>query len=204
MMPYSDHQNSQKKKKMAVVSSRNVGSLKGRTSAMNSNGRLVGGILDRTARLANTKATKTRKAQIRIAHAKPTFGMRWTSMMGKITPPSEEPDTTSPSAAPRLAWNQVETYLQCQPCAKVKSPVTYSCERRVKHHGSADGGANSLAQQDLVILHGQAGHHQTKDMEESSCEQQRFGPVFIVDPADKGSTKDHEEDCIYGRRIRYR
>jgi hypothetical protein len=41
-------------------------------------------------------------------------------------------------------------------------------------------------------------------MEEGPCEQQRFGPVFIVDPADKGSTKDHKEDCIYGRRIRYR
>lgn len=99
----------QKKKNIEIVNRTKVSSLNGRTKAMISNGRIVGGVLDRTAKLANISRAKIKNAQMRIAHANPTSGMRWISMMGKITPPSEDPATASPMAAPLFARNHVET-----------------------------------------------------------------------------------------------
>lgn len=50
-----------------------------------------------------------RKAQARIVQANPTVGMRRTTIIGRITPPREEPAATRPRAAPRCAWNHVDT-----------------------------------------------------------------------------------------------
>jgi hypothetical protein len=35
--------------------------------------------------------------------------MRWTTIMGKMTPPKDEPAATRPKAVPLLWKNQVET-----------------------------------------------------------------------------------------------
>lgn len=43
-----------------------------------------------------------RKAQILIVHAKPTSGRRWTTMIGNMTPPREEPAIAKPPAIARL------------------------------------------------------------------------------------------------------
>lgn len=48
-----------------MVKSRKGGSFRGRTKAIGSNARRVGGILERTVRLAKIKSARMRKAQIR-------------------------------------------------------------------------------------------------------------------------------------------
>lgn len=77
---------------------------------MISNGRFVGGTRDRMVALATQSRAKMRNAQILIAQPNPTSGIKWMSMIGKMTPPSEDPETTRPIAAPRLAKNHVETW----------------------------------------------------------------------------------------------
>lgn len=95
---------------MARVKSKNAGSNNGRTKAMTENGRLDGAMRDRTVRLAKIKSANIRKAQIRIAQPKPTSGMRRMTMMGRMTPPRDDPAATKPRAAPRFAKNHVDTY----------------------------------------------------------------------------------------------
>lgn len=95
---------------MARVKSKNAGSDKGRTKAMRANGRLDGAMRDRTVKLAKIKSANIRKAQMRIAQPKPTSGIRRMTMMGRMTPPREDPAATKPRAAPRFAKNHVDTY----------------------------------------------------------------------------------------------
>ena len=94
---------------MDAVSRAKEGSVRGRMNAMMLNGRLVGAMRDLTVKLAKIRSARMRKAQMRIVQAKPTSGMRWTTMMGKMTPPRDEPAATAPKAAPLLWKNQVET-----------------------------------------------------------------------------------------------
>jgi len=68
---------------------------------------LLGGIRDVTVRLLKTIRPRIIKAQIRIVQPKPTCGISLLTMIGKMTPPSEEPATARPSAAPRFLRNQV-------------------------------------------------------------------------------------------------
>ena len=76
--------------------------------AIKLNGRFVGGIRERTVKFAKLSIANIRKAQIRSVQPKPTSGSRWIIMMGKMTPPSEDPATTRPRAAPRFSKNQVD------------------------------------------------------------------------------------------------
>ena len=73
------------------------------------NGRLVGSMRDLTVKLAKKRSASMRNAHMRIVQPNPTSGMRWTTIMGKITPPKDEPAATRPKAAPLLRKNQVET-----------------------------------------------------------------------------------------------
>ena len=94
---------------MAAVKSTKVGSLRGRIKAIRLNGRLVGVIWERTVKFAKMSSANIRKAQVRIAQPKPTSEIRWTTIMGKMTPPKDDPAATRPRAAPRFLKNQVET-----------------------------------------------------------------------------------------------
>jgi hypothetical protein len=73
------------------------------------NGRLVGSMRDLTVKLAKRRSDSMRNAQMRIVQPNPTSGMRWTTIMGRITPPRDEPAATRPKAAPLLWKNQVDT-----------------------------------------------------------------------------------------------
>ena len=80
-------------------------------NAIRLSGRLVGAIRERTVRLANITNASIRKAQMRIAQPKPTSGISLTTMIGRITPPKEDPAATMPSAAPLFLKNQVDTHV---------------------------------------------------------------------------------------------
>lgn len=89
----------------------NVGSFSGRTNASSSNGLFVGAILERTTRLAKMSNASIIKAQMRNVQPNPTSGIRWTTIIGNMTPPREEPAATRPMAAPRFLRNHVETWI---------------------------------------------------------------------------------------------
>ena len=57
--------------------------------------------------MAKIIMAKTRKAQILMVQAKPTWGIRCWTISGKMTPPREEPATVSPEAMARLLRNHV-------------------------------------------------------------------------------------------------
>lgn len=52
---------------------------------------------------------RMRKEAVRIAQEKPTAVTSRLIMMGKITPPREDPDAMTPKARARFLWNQVPT-----------------------------------------------------------------------------------------------
>ena len=94
------------------MSNKKGASFNGDTNAISLNGLLEGSILDRTAKFANSSNVKIRNAQIRMAQPKPTSGIKCISMMGKMTPPSDDPAVVRPRAAPRFLKNQVETQVK--------------------------------------------------------------------------------------------
>lgn len=69
----------------------------------------MGGMRARTVKIANDRRAKIRNAHIRMVQPKPTSFTRCVTMIGKMTPPSEEPAATRPNACPLFAKNQVET-----------------------------------------------------------------------------------------------
>ena len=93
------------------MSNKNGASFNGDTNAITLNGLLDGSILDRTAKFANNSKVKMRNAQMRIAQPNPTSGIKCMSMMGKMTPPNEDPAVVSPRAMPRFLKNQVDTQV---------------------------------------------------------------------------------------------
>lgn len=50
-----------------------------------------------------------RKEAVRIAQGKPTPDTSRRIIIGKITPPREDPDAMTPKARARFLWNQVPT-----------------------------------------------------------------------------------------------
>ena len=88
----------------------NAGSVNGLTKASTLNGRFDGSSLDLTVKMAKISNARIIKAQVRIAHPNPIFGIRWMSMIGKMTPPRDDPAATRPRAAPRFAKNHVDTH----------------------------------------------------------------------------------------------
>jgi hypothetical protein len=57
---------------------------------------------DETVKLVIMSRPRMRKAQILIVQAKPTFESRCVTMIGKMTPPKEEPAIARPPAIARL------------------------------------------------------------------------------------------------------
>lgn len=49
---------------------------------------------------------KRKERDVRRVQGKPTFGMRWRTMIGKTVPPSEDPHAMIPYAIPRRFENQ--------------------------------------------------------------------------------------------------
>jgi len=100
-----------KNRKAERVKALNLMSLKGSRNTESSNFLGCGGSLDRTVNIATVMSARTRKAHIRMAHPKPTCGMRCEAMIGKMIPPKPDPAAMTPYAAPLFLKNHVGTEL---------------------------------------------------------------------------------------------
>lgn len=96
-------------RKAPVASVANVGSEKGRTKSMGLTGLGLGGMRLTTVRLAKKPRPRMRKAQMRMVQPKPTCGMSFSTMTGKMTPPIDEPEAVTPRARARRLKNHVVT-----------------------------------------------------------------------------------------------
>ena len=81
---------------------RNFSSRSGVKYSLNLKGRETYWRLDEMVRLVVMSRPRMRKAHARIVHGKPILGIKWTAMIGKITPPNDEPTITTPPAIPRF------------------------------------------------------------------------------------------------------
>lgn len=68
-----------------------------------------GGCRDATVKFAMVRSPNIRNAAERIAHGKPTWGIRRLIMIGRMTPPRLEPLVAIPYAMPRFLSNHVAT-----------------------------------------------------------------------------------------------
>lgn len=99
-----------KKRNDAPTMSVNGNSLKWRVNSPIVHGVApFGDIRDTSVRFAITIMASIRNAVMRIDQPKPTWAMRRRIMMGKMTPPREDPDAVIPRANARRLKNQVET-----------------------------------------------------------------------------------------------
>jgi hypothetical protein len=89
----------------------NAGSLNGRKNSNISNFFGFGVNLDLTVRFAMISSPKIKNAAARIVHGNPIFGMSFETIMGKMTPPSDDPDAMTPNAVARFLKNQVPMEL---------------------------------------------------------------------------------------------
>lgn len=101
----------QKKQKHPATVTTNLGSLRGLMKFMIETSFFLCVNLDFSVRFEMPNMKRMRKAQIRIAHANPTCGIKCETMMGKITPPRLDPEAMMPSAKARRLPNQVLTEL---------------------------------------------------------------------------------------------
>ena len=79
-----------------------------------------------------------------------------------------------------------------------REPPGQGANGRQENYGHADGAADALAEQELVILRRKGGHHQPKDMHEGAAEHEQAEAVAVVDVADYGAQDGHEEDLEGG------
>lgn len=98
-----------KKKNDAKHKSANAGSRRGRMKSMRMNGLGEWLNLDFTVRLQITSIPRIIKAAALIVQGNPIRGMSFETMIGKITPPSDDPDAMTPNAAALFLKNQVPT-----------------------------------------------------------------------------------------------
>ena len=63
--------------------------------------------LDFTVRLAMISIPRIENAAVLMVHGNPISGISLDTMMGKITPPREDPEAIIPNAVARLLKNQV-------------------------------------------------------------------------------------------------
>ena len=103
-----------KKKKDAIHRRVNAGCFKGRINSIISSFLGRGANLDLTVKLAITSMPRIMNAQTLIVQGKPIFGISLLTMMGKITPPSDEPEAMIPNAAARFLKNHVPTELMAE------------------------------------------------------------------------------------------
>lgn len=74
------------------------------------------------------------KAQMRNVQPNPTSGIKWVTIIGKITPPSDEPAATRPMAAPLFFRNHVDTCAIISHGETEPGERTYAGERWIEHH----------------------------------------------------------------------
>jgi hypothetical protein len=96
-----------KKKKLPSTVSRYGVSLSGRMNCIMWKGFGRGGRRDLTVALATSIRARMRKPQTRIVQPNPILGISLLTMIGKMTPPVEEPAAMIPKAAARFLKNQV-------------------------------------------------------------------------------------------------
>jgi hypothetical protein len=99
-------------RKHTKTSRLNFSSVRGCTKSIMRTGLGKGGMRDRMSRLAKISSPRIMKAQIRIVQGKPTSLTSFVTMMGKMTPPSEEPLAAMPKARARFLKNHVVTQLK--------------------------------------------------------------------------------------------
>ena len=86
-----------------------VGSVNGRKKSMALTGLGRGGMRLTTVKQAMLPRPRIKNAQIRMVQPKPTCGMSFSTMIGKMTPPSDDPDAVTPRARARFLKNHVVT-----------------------------------------------------------------------------------------------
>jgi hypothetical protein len=96
-----------KKKKLPAAKSAYVGSFNGVMKSMSVTGLGDGLRRDLTVRFAMTSMPRMVKAAVRIVHAKPICGISFVTMIGKMTPPSDDPEAVIPNAVARFLKNHV-------------------------------------------------------------------------------------------------
>lgn len=84
-----------------------AGSLRGRMKSIISTLLGFGVNLDFTVRLEMMSIPRIMNAAALIVHGNPILGISFDTMMGKITPPREDPEAIIPNAVARLLKNQV-------------------------------------------------------------------------------------------------
>src|SRR5277367_4343385 len=98
-----------KKNQLPSVTSRKGISLKGLMNSMITRGFGRGLSLDLTVRLAIINMPSIVNAADRMAQGKPTSGISLVTMIGRTTPPKDEPEAMTPKAVARFLKNQVPT-----------------------------------------------------------------------------------------------
>ena len=91
-------------KKLLIARKENVVSLNGLKNSMSSNFRVGGGWRGFRRTFPMATRPRRRNAVLRIAQPKPIRGIRRDTIIGRITPPTDEPETTIPKA--RARWEE--------------------------------------------------------------------------------------------------
>jgi hypothetical protein len=108
-----------------------AGSFRGRMNSMTSTFFCRGVNLDFTVRLATAHMPKIMNAADLIVHGNPIFGMSLETIIGKITPPKDDPDAMVPKAVARFLKNHVPVELMAaKKIALAPSAEHTPCARR--------------------------------------------------------------------------
>jgi hypothetical protein len=100
-----------KKRKEAKHIKAKAGSVNGLMKSNASNFFGLGVSLDLTVRFATINIPRIVKATVRIVHGNPIKGMSLVTIIGKITPPSDDPEAITPKAVALFLKNHVPTEL---------------------------------------------------------------------------------------------
>jgi hypothetical protein len=91
----------------------------------------TGAILDRTVRLATISSASTMNPEIRRDHPNPILGKSRDNIVGKTTPPSDEPLETIPKAKARRFTNHVAVHESADEKTKLApSGLQIPCARK--------------------------------------------------------------------------
>jgi len=121
-----------KNKKAATQVIAKAGSFRGRMNSITSTFFRRGVNLDFTVRLARAHMPKIMNAVDLIVHGKPILGMSLATIIGKITPPIDDPDAMMPIAVARFLKNHVLVELMAaKKIALAPSAEHTPCARRI-------------------------------------------------------------------------
>ena len=70
----------------------------------------------------------------------------------------------------------------------MKEPGAHGGHGGIEDCGSADGGANALCEDELVVFGRDGGHHEAEDVQEGAAEEEVARAVVIVDLAENRSS----------------